>query len=87
VTRDETAWTWWTLTLAIAGRLAQKYRRHPGIRAGPARTRTHARIETWRPLVRTEIISKYGPCAESLLADSGRTSAHVRMGALARRTF
>src|SRR5204863_5091614 len=25
--RDETAWTWWTLPLAISGRLAQKYRR------------------------------------------------------------
>ena len=27
VTRDETAWTWWTLPPAIAGRLAQRYHR------------------------------------------------------------
>ena len=32
---DETAWTWWTLPPAIAGCLAQKYRRRTGIRAGP----------------------------------------------------
>jgi hypothetical protein len=42
VARDETAWTWWTLPPAIAGCLAQKYRRRTGVRAGPARTRTHA---------------------------------------------
>jgi hypothetical protein len=27
--RDETAWTWWTLPPATAGRLAQRYHRHP----------------------------------------------------------
>ena len=42
VTRDETAWTWWTLPPAIAGCLAQKYRRRTGAQAGPARTRTQA---------------------------------------------
>src|SRR5256885_16726239 len=40
--RDKTAWTWWTLPPAIAGCLAQKYRRRSGVRAGPARTRIHA---------------------------------------------
>jgi hypothetical protein len=47
VTRDETAWTWWTLPPATAGRLAQKYRRCTGVRAGPARTHSR-RIEAWR---------------------------------------
>ena len=42
VARDETAWTWWTLPPAIAGCLAQKYRRRTGVRASPVRTRTHA---------------------------------------------
>jgi hypothetical protein len=42
VTRDETTWTWWTLSPAIAGCLAQKYRQRTGVPAGPARTRTHA---------------------------------------------
>jgi hypothetical protein len=42
VTRDETAWTWWTLPPAISGCLAQKYRQRTGARAGSARTRTHA---------------------------------------------
>jgi hypothetical protein len=42
VLRDETAWTWWTLPPAISGCLAQKYRRRTGVRAGPARTHTHA---------------------------------------------
>jgi len=42
VTWDETAWTWWTLPSAIAGCLAQKYRRRSGVRAGLARTRIHA---------------------------------------------
>ena len=40
VRRDETAWTWWTLRLEIAGCLAQKYRRRTGVRAGPAQMRT-----------------------------------------------
>jgi hypothetical protein len=29
--RDETAWTWWTLPPAIAGRVAQKYRQRTGV--------------------------------------------------------
>jgi hypothetical protein len=37
VTRDETAWTWWTPPPAIAGCLAQKYRRCTNARAGPTR--------------------------------------------------
>jgi len=31
VTRDETAWTWWTLPSAIAGCLARTYRGYPSI--------------------------------------------------------
>ena len=41
VTRDETAWTWWTLPPAIAGRLAQRSRKCvlvSPIRAGLAGT-------------------------------------------------
>ena len=44
VTRDETAWTWWTLPPAISGCLAQRYSRRTGVRAGPTPVHAHARI-------------------------------------------
>ena len=62
---------------AISGCLAQKYRQRVGVRAGPARTRTHARMRAGGAR-RTETVSKYGPCAEPLPADSVLGSAESR---------
>src|SRR5512142_2285719 len=42
VTRDETAWTWWTLPPAIAGCLAQRYHRHLLISSCPRWTSQNA---------------------------------------------
>ena len=85
MTRDETAWTWWTLAPVISGRLAQKYRRRTGVRAGPARTRTHAGLRFGGAPVRTETVSECGLCAEPIPADSvsankcadGLSAAHI----------
>ena len=43
VTRDETAWTWWTLPPAIAGCFAQRSHRHLPVSSCPYRTRPRAR--------------------------------------------
>jgi hypothetical protein len=46
-TRDETAWTWWTLPPATAGRLAQRYHRHSQVSSCPrglARTRSRSAV-------------------------------------------
>jgi hypothetical protein len=56
VTRDETAWTWWTSLPATSGCLAQKYRRRTGVRAGPLeRALTPERYLA--ALVRTETVA------------------------------
>jgi len=43
VTRDETAWTWWTLPPATSGCLARRYHRHPPVSSRPCWTSRNAR--------------------------------------------
>jgi hypothetical protein len=50
VTRDETAWTWWALPAAIAGRLAQRYHPHPPLSSCPSLTSRNAQPSHVGPL-------------------------------------
>ena len=43
VTRDETAWTWWTLPLGISGCLAQRYRKCIPVSSHSCRTSRNMR--------------------------------------------
>ena len=79
VTRDETAWTWWTFPPAVAGRLAQRYTSASG--SLPARARlVVVRVRAVQVKIVGPLTTGTSSLSRSLADTPRRRSGHVEAG-------